>query len=383
MFGAGLLLSCRKTPEINNTLPPPPAQPPSPPPANPPAPPITDLHLTYFDTISTARYNMVAGAAGSKVLFVGGFYDVPFCFYDSSDDSPGWLTCRYESNRADIYDTITHSWTAHDLARYYYGAMTAVTADNKVFFSNGTDTAGRTWSGKVDVYDALINSWSVIQLSEPRTGTGTGSVGNKVFFAGGSIYSPGYRTSNRVDIYDVSGNTWATAALSEARTSPMVTTAGNKIIFAGGWNEHGASDVVDIFDASSNTWSVARLSHTGGFMTAFSIADEAFFMVGAPGNRIPPPRKIDVYNSNSNNWSVREIDFFAEGYPSVVLNNRAFVFVGRTVFTYDKATGSWSKGMIDLDFGYPAIIAVGNAIYFAGGSGGGDSQTNKVWRVTP
>src|SRR6186997_252480 len=78
------------------------------PPPPPPPPAITNLHPTFFDTLSKARYNIVAGAAGNKIVFAGGFYVVPRCWYDSGPDMPGWYDCRYESTRVDIYDTITH-----------------------------------------------------------------------------------------------------------------------------------------------------------------------------------------------------------------------------------------------------------------------------------
>ncbi len=328
---------------------------------------------------------MVAGAAGNKIVFAGGFYDVPMCWYDSGPDMPGWYGCRYESNRVDIYDTSTHSWSTHELARNYYGnnrnQKPAVTVGNKIFFSRGMDTIDRTWSDKVDVYDASTNGWSVIQLSERRVNLSVGVLGNKVFFAGGGIEGPNYILSNKVDIYDVSTNSWSFATLSEARDGAAVAVAGNKIIFAGGWKANGPSTVVDIYDASANTWSVATLSEATGFITAFTIGSEAFFIVGAPGNSIPPPRKIDVYNSNSNNWSVKEINFFAEGFPSVVLDNKALVFCGRTVHIYNASNSSWSDGILDLDTGYPAIIAVGNRIYFGGGSVSGGGQTNKIWKL--
>jgi hypothetical protein len=369
--------SCKKEKPIASFVNSPP--PPPPPPGN------TDLRLTFFDTLSKARYNIVAGAAGDKIVFAGGFYDVPRCWYDSSSDMPGWYDCRYESNRVDIYDTSTHSWSIHDLARNYYShnrsLEPAVTVGNKIFFSGGIDTIDRTWSDKVDVYDASANSWSVIQLSEARVGFGVGALGNKIFFAGGYIQGSNSTLSNKVDIYDVSTNSWSLTTLSEARAFATITTAGNKIFFAGGSKGNGPSAVVDIYDASANTWSAATLSEATGFITAFTINSEAFFIVGAPGNSIPPPRKIDVYNSNTNNWSVKEINFFAEGYPSVVLDNKALVFFGRTVHIYNASNGSWSERILDLDVGYSAIIAVGNRIYFGGGNISGGVQTNKVWNL--
>ncbi|MGK2861612.1 MAG: Kelch repeat-containing protein [Chitinophagaceae bacterium] len=379
-IGCISFVSCNKEMPVSSVVTP---RPQPPPPLSPPS--TINLNMVPIDTLSKARYNIVAGAAGNKILFAGGFYIVPRCWYDSSEDMPGWYDCRYESNRVDIYNTSTQSWATHDLARNYYSHNRshepAVTVGNKIFFSGGADTVNNAWSDKVDVYDASANNWSVIQLSEPRVSPAVGALSNKVFFAGGSTQGPNSTVSGKVDIYDVSTNSWSSATLSEARTEAKVVAVDNKIIFAGGWNGNGASAVVDIYDASSNTWSVATLSEATGFITAFTIGNEAFFIVGAPGNSIPPPRKIDVYNSNTNSWSVKEINFFAEGYPSVNLNNKALVFFGNTVHIYNASNSSWSDGVLDTDIGYPAIIAVGNSIYFGGGSVSGGGQTNKVWKL--
>jgi hypothetical protein len=48
---------------------------------------------------------------------------------------------------------------------------------------------------------------------------------------------------------------------------------------------------------------------------------------------------------------------------------------------YDALTNSWSAALLDQEIGDPAIIAVGNRVYLAGGSvsSARGYQTNKVW----
>ena len=179
--------------------------PPPPPPPPPSQPAKIDLHLTFFDTLSKARYNIVTGTAGNKILFAGGMYG---SFIPGSDSGEVYLS---ESTRVDIYDTSTHTWSIHELGRYYNGTS-SVTAGNKIFFAGGIDTAVRAWSDKVDVYDALTGSWSTIQLSEPRSNLAVASLGNKVLFAGG-VKALGFQNivvSDKVDIYDISSNSWST-----------------------------------------------------------------------------------------------------------------------------------------------------------------------------
>ena len=120
----------------------------------------TDLHLTLFDTLSNARYYITAGAAGNKILFAGGMYGTN-CFVPGGDYGDSIASvCLSESNRVDIYDTGTHSWSTHELSRYYV-QQPAITIGNKIYFTGGVDTADRNYSKKIDIYDASANSWSV------------------------------------------------------------------------------------------------------------------------------------------------------------------------------------------------------------------------------
>lgn len=361
-------ISCSKEKLVSGLVTPPPPPPPPPPPLLP----VTfNPQLVPIDALSKARYAIKAGAAGSKILFAGGMYGED-CFIPGGDygDSIASI-CISNSTRIDILDTSTHTWTIHELTRYYEHP-TAVSSGSKIFFNSGLEIADRSVSDKVDVYDAANNSWSVIQLSEARMNLCAVALGNKVLFAGGMKVA-GFQNlvlSNKVDIYDVSSNSWSTATLSEARNGISATTAGNKIIFAGGdyFGWQPVSNTIDIYDAATNTWTASTLSESRAGISAFTIGDKAFFVGGRTGFSTQSSKKIDIYNSNTNGWSVKEIDFFCEGAPAVASGNKAFLFSGNKIHMYNASSDSWVHATINEDMGwFPAIIGNGNDIYIASG----------------
>lgn len=380
---AMLFQSCKK----NNTAFPPlypvSSSPPPPPPTPPPS--TINLHLDPFDTLSQARYQIVPGAAGNKILFAGGRYSQN-CFVPGGDYGDSMASvCISESTRVDIYDTSTHSWSTHELGRYY-AATSSVTAGNKVFFAGGTDTSNRAWSDKVDVYDASTNSWSTIQLSEPRTALAVASLGNKVFFAGG-VKALGFQNvvvSDKVDIYDISSNSWSTATLSEARTGIAATTVGDKVIFAGGdyFGWWPVSSRTDIYNATTNTWSTASLSEARSSLAAITLNNRAFFAGGITGFTTPSSHKVDIFDNSTGAWSVEQVNIWGLYLKAVSLNNKFIILYGRYGNMYNASTNSWTDVVLDQNYpGWSGIIAVGNYIYFAGGSPTYFSQTNQVWEL--
>jgi hypothetical protein len=193
--------------------------------------------------LSEARTGMSVIAVGNKVLFAGG--------YRKFD---GLYETEYDfSARVDIYDIVTHSWSTAELKEARSG-MAAGVAGNKVLFAGGyhiTDpvSGGSTVSDRVDIYDVSTNSWSTTTLVEARRGMVAATVGNKVLFAGGG--------SNKVDIYDALTNNWSNVVLSQPREVSSTVIFGTKVLFSTG---HANFNRMDIYDASANTWSALELN---------------------------------------------------------------------------------------------------------------------------
>jgi hypothetical protein len=134
---------------------------------------------------------------------------------------------------------------------------TAVTANNKIFFAGGY-THNNTIhfvSDKIDIYDNTTNTWSVSSLNERRVGHGGIAVAEKIYWAGGSN---SLITSNScsVEIRDVNTDNTVIQFLSEPSAGPAVLK-NSKIIFftIGGINDNR----FDIYDVASDSWSIGVL----------------------------------------------------------------------------------------------------------------------------
>lgn len=368
LTGAVFFLACKKEAPVNSII----NQPPPPP---PPPLPISNLHLIPFGTLSQARYNIMTATAGNKVLFVGGNYFVPNCYYDSTDNT--WWNCENNSTRVDIYDTSTLSWSTIDLPGSTYTNWSgAATVGNKIFLADGYYNSGR-----VDVYDATSNSWSIIQLPEARHNMAVVSLGNKIFFTGGEN---GAVDPSRVDIYNSSTNSWSVASLSVSRIAISGTTLGNKILFAGGHGGGGYSSTVDIYDASANTWSVSALSLGRLHPKAITLNNKAFFAGGDAGNNNSGYPQVDIYDNSTQNWSTATLPFGNTFFNAVASDNKALFFRrSDKISIYYDLTNSWSVGHLDKKTYNPGVVAVGNQIYVAGGNpdDGINHQTNQVWKL--
>ncbi|HRK29049.1 MAG TPA: kelch repeat-containing protein [Chitinophagales bacterium] len=129
------------------------------------------------DVLSEARGFVAATAVGTKVFFAGGM---------KTDNTP--------SSRVDIYDTATGEWTTANLsvARAFIGSN-AASACGKAFFGGGGsfNLLSPSWvegtaSNRVDIYNTLTNTWSTAQLSHHTIELGVVANGNNIFFASGS-----------------------------------------------------------------------------------------------------------------------------------------------------------------------------------------------------
>jgi N-acetylneuraminic acid mutarotase len=143
-------------------------------------------------------------------------------------------------------------------------SLAAAGAGNKILFAGG-QVYNVTYdvSNRVDIYDVSSGTWTTAQLSEARNGLAGAAAENNILFGGGYkiLFPPGGvgyisdgGASNAVDIYNISSNTWTKGRLSEAREYPAAAGAANKVLFAGGAIPPGslnatysASKTVDIF----------------------------------------------------------------------------------------------------------------------------------------
>lgn len=226
----------------------------------------TGIRSTY--NLSQARTNMATAVVGNKVLFAGG---------ETGNISNGVYTV---SNKVDIYDNSTGTWSSALLSSKRDN-ITAAVVGNKVLFAGGIGVNG-VYSNKVDIYDASTNTWSTLTMSEPKYSIAAATAGNKVYLAGGTTSNSGSLT-NRVDIYDALTNSFSYVTLSSPQMAMTVAQTPNRIMFAGGnvtWGNVG-TNIVEVLNLNTNTWTTEYLSRPRFGLAAASYGNKAMFAGGA------------------------------------------------------------------------------------------------------
>ena len=352
-------------------------QPPPPPP--PPAPPTLPFHcgsrqvinvnLESVGTLSTGRVLLKSGAAGSKILFAGGW-------------TPG-----VHSSRVDIYDTITKTWFTAELTEPLRDGMAVASVGEKVFFAGGSDYDWIDVTSRVDIYNATTNEWSTAELSVPRHDLAAVTLGNKIYFAGGAVWKNIRQGSDVIDIYDNETDTWTTDKLSEGRYELTATPVGNKIYFAGGINDmYSISNKIDVFDSGTNTWSTSQLNEPKTGHAAVSINNKIFWAGGAKTSYQSGYTRSDVVEIKDAITGLSTLDCItAKARFNVVIKNNNLVFFtgidqSSQIDIYNITDNTWSVGVLPFSLNASAIICVNNSIYVAGGYVNG-GYSNQVWKL--
>src|SRR5436190_14223309 len=205
---------------------------------------IYDVSSNTWSTaeLSKARGRMAVAAIGNKVFFAGG---------DCFDGADGGTMINSVSDVVDIYDMSTNAWTVSHLSERRGSLEFAGTSLNNKFYVAGGFFhqwgASSYISNKVDVYDDVSGSWSTTTLTNARADIGTAVADNKIFWVGGHGLSG---SSDEVEILDINLQTRNFHYLSQARGRIQTAIKDNKIIFFTG--DYG--DKVDIYNILTQTW---------------------------------------------------------------------------------------------------------------------------------
>jgi hypothetical protein len=314
------------------------------------------VNLVPVGLLSIGRDMLKCGAAGSKILFAG-----------------GW-TSGGHSSRVDIFDTTTKTWSIAELTDPYRDGMAVATVGDKVLFAGGGDYDWIDVTSRVDIYNATTNSWSTAELSVARNDLAAVTLGKKVFFAGGATWGNIRQGSNVIDIYDNDTNTWTTAHLSEGRYELTATAVGNKIYFAGGINNmYSISRKIDVFDSETNSWSVSQLYEPKTGHAAIAVDKKIFWAGGATASYqrgYPASSLVEIKDVVA---GVSTLDCITPKarFDVVRKNNTLVFFIGHNQNTqidiFDTTSNTWSIGTLPFSMKASAIICVNNTIYVAGG----------------
>jgi hypothetical protein len=229
---------------------------------------IYDASTNQWSTaqLSDARHSIAAATIGDKVFFAGG-------------QAGDYI---YMSDKVDVYNLTTNSWSTTVLSqpRQY---ITAVTANNKIYFAGGQsgyNILSNTMleavaSNRIDIYDHFSNSWSIGSLEEARYLLTGINHDNKIFWAGGwKTNSSTLAIENfscKVEIKDLSTQNTSITYLNQPRSyfvngGQNAVVKNNKIVFFNGsrylYSLDPNKNKFDIFDPTNNTWSVGVLPVT-------------------------------------------------------------------------------------------------------------------------
>ena len=211
-----------------------------------------DIYDASTDRWSTAelsqgRTYIASATLGNKIFFAGGAY---MNYPDVS------------TNRVDIYDNSTDTWTTASLSEAR-SALTATVADNKIYFAGGSGNLSSypsRFSNRIDIYDGVTNSWSTSSLDESRMYLSSIAVGNKIYWAGGfnGISANRYTESCKVEIRDIKAQISTYEYITPKSRFSTVLKDDNIIFFTGfGF----LPNQFDVYNISTDIWSIGKLNN--------------------------------------------------------------------------------------------------------------------------
>jgi hypothetical protein len=225
---------------------------------------IFDITTNQWSTgsLTGRRHNVAAATVGNKVFFAGGRTDD---YLDSV------------SNKVDIYDLATNAWSTANMSEGK-DALTAVAANNKVYFAGGitgwkplaNNFFDYIVSNRIDVYDNATDSWSTSALNESKYYFAGIAVGNNIYWAGGFTGTASNSNSCKVEIANLSTQSSSIQYLSRARNffvdgGQNAVLKDNQIVFFTGERYYSAqnnTNKFDIYNISTNSWSLGVLPQT-------------------------------------------------------------------------------------------------------------------------
>ena len=333
------------------------------------------LSMVPIGILSMPRDHLAAAAAGTKVLFAG-----------------GWSFANQDvTSRVDIYDTVSQTWSTAELTKARYD-ISVIAVGNKIFFAGGTDD----WffTSRIDIYDVSSNTWSTAELSKARGRMAVAAIGNKVFFAGGDCFDEVAggtninSVSDVVDIYDISTNNWTVSHLSERRGNLEFAGASlnNKFCVAGGFfHQWGASpyisNKVDVYDNASGSWSTTTLANARADIGT-AVADNKIFWAGGH-DFSGSSDEVEILDINLQTRNFHHLSQARGRIQTAIKDNKIIFFTGDygdKVDIYNILTQTWCS-TLSLPVNDSGLVVSGDNIYFGGGSIGPSTDANQVWKL--
>ena len=207
--------------------------------------PVTD-HWSFGAPLPAdiLRHFFGCAVVGTKIYVIGG---------DCGCGPPGGRDQTY------AYDTATNTWNTTPLAVLPGGArsfLAAVNLNGKIYAIGGVDTSGQ-YSDRVDIYDSSTDTWSSgTALPAARSNMAAEAINGKIYLAGGAGVG-GIPLRNAL-VFD-GGNPGSWTSIADlpivGNVSGQSTILGGKFFIIGAGPGASENNTVQAYDPVSNTWS--------------------------------------------------------------------------------------------------------------------------------
>jgi hypothetical protein len=216
---------------------------------------------------------------------------------------------------------------------------------NKIFFAGGIMSNG-SFSNKVDIYDVQSNTWSFTEFKgTPRVIEAAETAQNKIFFIGGftkwenptGFGYTGTTPTKTIDVFDYSTGVWSIENMDFSRNAFSAIAVDDKVYIAGGVNRDWGQVSSDVEIINVNTLSHTHLclpqAKTWG---ANAVALKNDLIIFFTGNALDNSR-FDIYNTRTGEWFMSSVpgsilEKYGDRAKIASVNNDLFVLVNTELY---------------------------------------------------
>jgi len=251
----------------------------------------------------------------------------------------GWDGIGAVSNIVEVFDLETGVWSrkSNMNTAVVYGASAVV--GNNIHVMGGY--TGSTYSNRHQVFNTLTNSWSLAQaLPQACSGAGAVAVDGNIFLTGGFDDT----VLNNNQMYNPATNSWTTkAALPTARTDFAIAQLFDGFYVIGGWNAD-VLNVNEFYHPTTDTWTTWYSSNTFRAGASAAVAGSKIYLLGG-GNQYNYSSITEVYDPLTNEWkAAASLPSPRSYFGAVSINNIIYVVGGnfgsalKSMYNYNPET---------------------------------------------
>ncbi|QQZ58948.1 kelch-like protein [Paenibacillus sonchi] len=222
-------------------------------------------------SMPTARSIFSTEVVDGKIYVIGG-----------STGNPLVLNTTY-TNKVEIYDPVTDTWTSGANASTSRGLTTSSTVNNKIYVFGGLNASSEGLSN-VEEYDIISNTWSTkANLLTAVHGAGAVTYNDLIY-----VFNGGYNTSvyNKVQVYNPVTNNWTyKSSAPTSRDTIVAVNYQNKIYVIGGYDSASTGlTTVEVYDPEKDTWTAGPSLNVGRWGFGSIVFNDSLYVFGGATN---------------------------------------------------------------------------------------------------